>query len=95
VHPMVRIDLFYATTSGNPFPGVTNTDTSGGGFTLGAGVRIPVIKWISIAITFDWSMIGLGVKGDSSSGSIKSGVLGQQLGATFALTFHFIQKRKQ
>jgi len=95
VHPMVRIDMFYATTSGDPFSGVTNTDTAGGGFTLGAGVRIPVIKWISIAITFDWSMIGLGVKGTASGDSIKSGVLGQQLGATFALTFHFIQKRKQ
>lgn len=95
VHPMIRIDLFYATTKGDPFPGVTNTDTNGGGFTLGAGLRIPVIKWISIAITFDWSMIGLGVKGESTGGAISSGVLGQQLGATFALTFHFIQKRKQ
>jgi hypothetical protein len=95
VHPMIRIDLFYATTKGDAFPGVTNTDTNGGGFTLGAGLRIPVIKWISIAITFDWSMIGLGVKGESNSVAVSSGVLGQQLGATFALTFHFIQKRKQ
>jgi len=95
VHPMIRIDMFYATTRGDPFPGVTSTSTAGGGFTLGAGLRIPVIKWISIAITFDWSMIGLGVRGNDSTGAaVSSGVLGQQIGGTFALTFHFIQKRK-
>jgi hypothetical protein len=96
VHPMLRIDLFYATTgNGDPFPGVTNTSTNGGGVTLGAGLRIPVIKWISIAITFDWSVIGLAVQGDDNNGnSVNSGVAGQQFAGTFALTFHFIQKRK-
>jgi len=89
VHPMVRIDLFYSRTfSGNPF-GLTDPNVDGGGFTLGAGLRIPIIRWMSFAATFDWSMIGLAVRTPTEN----SGVLGQQLGATFALTFHFIGVR--
>jgi hypothetical protein len=95
VHPMVRIDLFYSKTfNGDPF-GLTNTNVDGGGFTLGAGLRIPIIRWMSFAATFDWSMIGLAIRGtDSGGNSVTGGVLGQQLGATFALTFHFIGVRK-
>ncbi len=90
VHPMIRIDMFYSRTfSGNPY-GLPNANVDGGGFTLGAGVRIPIIRWMSFAATFDWSMIGLAIR--SSAGS--SGVLGQQVGATFALTFHFIGVRR-
>jgi len=97
VHPMIRIDLFYSRTfNGDPFAsGLTNLDVDGGGFTLGAGLRIPIIRWMSFSATFDWTMIGLAVRGnDTTGGSVKSGVLGQQLGATFSLTFHFIGVRK-
>jgi hypothetical protein len=96
VHPMIRIDLFYSRTfGGNPYPTLTNTDVDGGGFTLGAGLRIPIIRWMSFSATFDWTMIGLSIRGDDPSGArFNSGVLGQQLGATFSLTFHFIGVRK-
>ena len=95
VHPMIRIDLFYTKTfGGDPFSGVTNTNVDGGGLTVGAGLRIPIIRWMSFAATFDWSLIGLAVRGDSVNGPVRSGVFGQQLGATFALTFHFIGVRK-
>ena len=96
VHPMVRLDLFYASTrNGNPWPGLTNTNTNGGGFTLGAGIRIPIIRWISIAATFDWSFIGLAVRADQADGNrVSNGSTGNQIGGTFALTFHFIQARK-
>ncbi len=91
VHPMIRIDLFYSRTfSGNPYGLATNPDVDGGGFTLGAGLRIPIIRWMSFSATFDWSMIGLAIRTPTES----SGVLGQQLGATFSLTFHFIGVRK-
>lgn len=95
VHPMIRIDLFYTKTfGGDPF-GLTNTNVDGGGLTVGAGLRIPIIRWMSFAATFDWSLIGLAVRGDDMNGqSVRSGVFGQQLGATFALTFHFIGVRK-
>ena len=92
VHPMVRLDIFYSRTfDGNPY-GLTDASSSGGGVTTGVGVRIPVIRWISIAATFDWSFIGLVVRGDvpGSTERFRSGVSGQQLGATFALTFHFL-----
>ena len=92
VHPMVRLDFFYSRTfDGNPF-GLNNTNVDGGGLTAGVGVRVPVIRWISIAATFDWSFIGLVVRGDlpGSTERFRSGVTGQQLGATFALTFHFL-----
>lgn len=91
VHPMIRIDMFYSRTfSGNPYGSLTNVNVDGGGFTLGAGVRIPIIRWMSFAATFDWSMIGLAIRSDT----VNSGVLGQQIGATFALTFHFIGVRR-
>jgi len=95
VHPMIRIDLFYTKTfGGDPFSGLTNTNVDGGGLTVGAGLRIPIIRWMSFAATFDWSLIGLAVRGDVNGQSERSGVFGQQLGATFALTFHFIGVRK-
>lgn len=96
VHPMVRIDLFYSKTfDGNPY-GLTDPNVDGGGLTLGAGIRIPIIRWMSFSATFDWSMIGLAVRGtDPSDGtSVNDGIFGQQLGATFSLTFHFIGVRK-
>jgi len=95
VHPMIRVDLFYSRTfGGNPY-GLTNADVDGGGFTLGVGLRIPIIRWMSFSATFDWSMIGLAIRGNDSGGNpVDSGVLGQQLGATFSLTFHFIGVRK-
>lgn len=90
VHPMVRIDMFYSKTfSGNPY-GLSDANVDGGGFTLGAGLRIPIIRWMSFAATVDWSMIGLAIRSNNQ----KSGVLGQQIGATFALTFHFIGVRR-
>jgi hypothetical protein len=50
---------------------------------------------MSFAANFDWSYIGLSVRGDTaSSGRIDSWVSGQQLAGTFALTFHFIGVRK-
>jgi len=59
------------------------------------GLRIPIVRWMSFAANFDWSYIGLSVRGDSaSSGRIDSWVSGQQLAGTFALTFHFIGVRK-
>ena len=96
VHPIVRIDLFYSRTfDGNPYgTSLASANVDGGGFTLGAGLRIPIIRWMSFAATFDWSMIGLAIRGtDSGGNSVDGGVLGQQLGATFALTFHFIGVR--
>jgi hypothetical protein len=95
VHPMIRVDLFYSRTfGGNPY-GLTNIDVDGGGFTLGVGLRIPIIRWMSFSATFDWSMIGLAIRGNDLGGNpFNSGVLGQQLGATFSLTFHFIGVRK-
>lgn len=91
VHPTVRIDIGYARTfNGDPFnAGLPSSD--GFVITLGAGLRIPIIRWMSFAATFDWSLIGLWFQGGPSG---SSGVLGQQLGGTFALTFHFIGVRK-
>ncbi len=95
VHPMVRIDIGYARMfSGNPF-GITNFDSDGVSFTLGAGLRIPIIRWMSFAASFDWSAIGLLVRGTGFGGeNVSSWIGGQQLGGTFSLTFHFIGVRK-
>lgn len=97
VHPTIRVDLYYAgIVDGNPYSAsLTNTNIDGGGFTLGAGVTIPIVRWISFTATFDWSVMGLAVRGDEPGGeSLKTGIAGQEVGATFALTFHFIGVRR-
>lgn len=92
VHPTVRIDIGYARMfDGNPY-GIPGFESDGFSLTLGAGLRIPIIRWMSFAATFDWTVVGLWLQ--SSAGGGSSAVLGQQLGGTFALTFHFIGVRK-
>ncbi len=96
VHPIVRIDIGFAKMfQGNPY-GLTNTDSGGIALTGGVGVRIPIIRWMSFAATFDWSFVGLSMRGDvpGSTTRFQSWILGQQFGATFALTFHFIGVRR-
>ena len=94
VHIMFRVDIGFAQMfSGNPW-GLTNFDSGGVDTTFGVGLRIPIVRWMSFAANFDWSYIGLSVRGDTaSSGRINSWVSGQQLAGTFALTFHFIGVR--
>ena len=94
VHIMFRVDIGFAQMfDGNPW-GLTNFDSGGVDTTFGVGLRIPIVRWMSFAANFDWSYIGLSVRGDTaSSGSINSWVSGQQLAGTFALTFHFIGVR--
>ena len=63
-HPYARFGLNYHTTrGGSPIPGlerlIENQKVYGAGASIGAGVRVPVIKWISIAIGFDYSFIAL------------------------------------
>lgn len=96
VHPMVRLNLFYARTfDGSPY-GLSDPASDGGGFTAGAGIRVPIIRWMSFSATFDWSFIALSERGNLSDGTrVANTVSGQQLGGTFALTFHFIGVRKK
>ena len=97
VHIMFRVDIGFAQMfQGSPQNwGLTNVDTGGLDTTFGVGLRIPIVRWMSFAANFDWSYIGLRVRGDTSSGgSINSWISGQQMAGTFALTFHFIGVRK-
>ena len=56
VHPMIRIDMFYARTfDGSPYLLLDNVSSNGGGFTLGGGIRVPIVRWVSFSATFDWS----------------------------------------
>jgi hypothetical protein len=97
VHPMIRIDVFYARTfDGSPYAMVDNASSNGGGFTLGGGIRVPIVRWVSFSATFDWSFIGLAMRGDLRDGTrVKDGITGQQFGGTFTLTFHLIGVRKE
>jgi hypothetical protein len=95
VHIMFRIDIGFAQMfSGNPW-GLTNMNNGGIDTTFGVGLRIPIVRWMSFATNFDWSYIGLSMRGDDASGTRQqTWVGGQQLAGTFALTFHFIGVRK-
>jgi hypothetical protein len=94
VHIMFRVDIGFAQMfGGNPWQ-ITNFDSGGVDTTFGVGLRIPIVRWMSFAANFDWSYIGLSVRGDTANGRETSWVSGQQLAGTFALTFHFIGVRK-
>lgn len=95
VHIMFRVDLGFARMfGGNPW-GLANMNNSGVDTTFGVGLRVPIVRWMSFAANFDWSYIGLSMRGDDSTGARQQiWIGGQQLAGTFALTFHFIGVRK-
>lgn len=95
VHPSIRIGFNYNTTTGGlVIPGVenlvSNVRSHGGGATIGAGLRIPVIRWISIAADFEYSIVGLVFRGTETvtGGSFTAGTAGTAIAGTFALTIH-------
>ena len=101
VHPSIRLAFNYYTTTGGlvipDFQGlVDGVRSHGGGATMGVGLRIPIVRWISIAADFDYSIIGLvfrgtlnvpGVPGLSGT-EVTAGTAGTAIAGTFALTFH-------
>ena len=94
-HPYARLGLYYNTTQGGTVIPVLDQlledpKTNGGGLSIGAGVRVPVIKWLSVAIGFDYSFIALYVKGfDPLAGEdFSNGTIGGEITGTFALTVH-------
>jgi hypothetical protein len=94
VHPYGRFGIYYSTTrNGTPIPGLDNLLTgmkiNGGNVSLGAGIRVPIIRWISIAAGFDYSFVGLFISGDEPTGErFEHGVVGGAISGTFALTVH-------
>jgi hypothetical protein len=96
VHPSFRLGFSYYTTSGLDVPqlqGLLNDVRGhGGGATIGAGLRIPVVRWVSIAADFDYSIIGLVFSGSeaisSTNASFSAGTAGTAIAGRFALTFH-------
>jgi hypothetical protein len=94
VHPYGRFGIYYSTTrNGSPIPGLDNlltgTRVNGGNVSIGAGIRVPIIKWISISAGFDYSFVGLFISGDEPTGErFEHGVVGGAIAGTFALTVH-------
>ena len=95
VHPYARIGLYYNTTKGGTVIPLLdqileNPKTNGGGASIGAGIRVPVIKLISVAIGFDYTFIGLYVKGFNplTTEDFSNGTIGGEIAGTFALTIH-------
>ena len=95
VHPSIRLGFnYYTTTGGLVIPGfdnlVNNVRSNGGGASIGAGLRIPIVKWISIAADFDYSIIGLVFRGNETvtGSSFTAGTAGTAIAGTFALTIH-------
>jgi hypothetical protein len=94
-HPYARLGLYYNTTRGGTVIPLLDQllddpKTQGGGVSIGAGVRVPVIKWISVAIGFDYTFVGLYVKGfnPSEGEDFSNGTIGGEISGTFALTVH-------
>ena len=97
VQPNIKLAINYnKTTGGFNLPGITdqvsNVRTDGGGVSMGVGLRIPIVKWVSIAADFDYSIIALAIRGDinalGQTESFTGGTAGTAIGGTFALTIH-------
>ena len=95
VAPYARFGLYYNTTRGGTVIPLLDqlledTKTNGGGVSIGAGVRVPVIKWLSVAIGFDYTFVALYVKGfDPIEGEdVSDGTIGGEISGTFSLTVH-------
>ena len=98
VHPSIRLGFNYCmTTGGLVIPelqgGLNNVRSQGGGASIGAGLRIPIVRWLSIAADFDYSIIGLSFRGNYNVPGIgavgfTAGTAGTAIAGTFALTVH-------
>lgn len=95
VHPTIKLGInYYTTTGGLSVPGfenlLTNVRTDGGGASAGLGLRIPIVKWVSVAADFDYSIVGLAIRGNETitGSSITGGTAGTVIAGTFALTIH-------
>lgn len=97
VHPSIRLGFNYYTTTGGlvipAFEGlITGVRSHGGGATMGAGLRIPIVRWVSIAVDFDYSIIGLVFRGTETvtgtGASVTAGTAGTAIAGTFSLTVH-------
>jgi len=97
VHPSIRLGFnYYTTTGGLVIPGfedlISNVRSHGGGASIGAGLRIPIVRWVSIAADFDYSIIGLVFRGTEmvtgNGATVTAGTAGTAIAGTFALTFH-------
>jgi hypothetical protein len=94
-HPYARLGLYYNTTRGGTVIPVLDqlledTKTNGGGVSIGAGVRVPVIKWLSVAIGFDYTFVALYVTGFDpiENEDFGNGTIGGEISGTFTLTVH-------
>ncbi|MBT8469900.1 MAG: hypothetical protein KJN97_14245 [Deltaproteobacteria bacterium] len=98
VHPSIRLGFnYYMTTGGLIIPelqgDLSNVRSQGGGASIGAGLRIPIVRWLSIAADFDYSIIGLSFRGSYDVPTIgtvgfTAGTAGTAIAGTFALTVH-------
>ena len=97
VHPSIRLGFNYCrTTGGLVIPGaqnyITDVRSNGGAASIGAGLRIPIVRWISIAAEFDYSIIGLVFRGTEivtgRGASVTAGTAGTAIAGTFSLTVH-------
>lgn len=90
VHPLVRVGVGYARVFGG------NAAAAGltfNGFYViaGVGIRVPIVRWVSVFGTFDWNYTEVSPKGLEVEGNLYA--RGSQLGGTFGLTLHFVGVR--
>jgi len=86
VQPTIRFDAGYSRIfDGSIYP-IDGSAKQGYYFTGGVGIRVPIVRWLSLAATFDGT--GGGLTGDVNADFT-------QFGGTFALTVHLIDVDKE
>jgi len=90
LHPLVRFGGGYARYFGGDFS-TLGLKTNGFYFNAGAGVRIPIVRWVSIFGIFDWNFVSVTPSGNEGPNDLNVFISGSQLGGTFGLTLHFVR----
>ena len=96
VTPYLNFALNYNQTQNEQaFPGLEaliGGDFKGNGLgaSLGIGLRVPVIKWISMAGEFNYTVVAMALRGQEliTGNRFVAGTLGDKFAANFILTFH-------
>lgn len=88
VQPLMRVSAGYMKLFGGDASTVLVSGSDGASLGLGFGLRIPIVRWISLVASADytWTFVVLDEKLSDGTTS----VVGGQLSGNFGLTFHFI-----
>ena len=92
VQPVFRFSGGYAQIFGGDASSILTSGSGGGSTGLGFGLRIPIIRWISLTAIADYNWTFFLMSEELPNGT--TGVIGGQLTGSFGLTFQVFDRPK-